>query len=135
MQIKEKKDMVFAVLNLVQGGLVGLIPLFVSSREPLVNWLLGGIAVVMILAGPLLLFGRRIGRRLVVVACLLHVAAGTVFAALVASSASYLYTIYGHHGQSVGMLAFVVAIVVLIVFWLIPIHELHYLKKTEERRP
>ena len=51
------------------------------------------------------------------------------FAALIASAATYLYGIYGHHGHALGSMAFVLTIVSLIVFWLIPAHELSFIRK------
>ena len=117
----------------VQGALVGAIPLFVSSREPFVNWVLGAIAVIMLLAAPALLFGGQLGKVFATAACLMHGIAGTVLAALVAFAASYLYggkteeTL--RHGLAMGSLAFVIAAFLLVVFWLIPAHELHFLRR------
>ena len=128
--MKNKTLILFGVLNLVQGALVGAIPLLAPSREAWVNWFLGGAAVLMLIAGPSLIFGGRIGRTLAAIVCLVHGVIGTGFAALVAASASYLYGIYGRHGHAVGSIGFVIVGVVLILFWLIPAHELHYLKKS-----
>ena len=127
--MKDKKVILFSVLNVLQGLIIGAIPLVVASREPMVNWLLFAIAGLMILAGPALMFGGRIGFKFAAIACLVHGAVGTVFAALIASAASYLYGIYGHHGHALGSMAFVLVIVSLIVFWLIPAHEINYLRK------
>ena len=126
--MKDKKIILFGVLNLVQGAAVGAIPVFVVSREPLVNWILGVVAVAMLLAGPAIVVGGRIGRIVAASACLINMLTGTVFAALVVGSASYLYGIYGRHGSTVGAIAFVLAAFVLVLFWLIPAHELHFLR-------
>ncbi|MBW2277740.1 MAG: hypothetical protein JRF63_09630 [Deltaproteobacteria bacterium] len=128
MNWKDKRLLVFGALNLVQGALVGAIPLLVSSRAPHVDWALIVAAILMLVAGPGLVFGGSWGRRFAAVVCLLHWVIGLAAAALLASSASYLYGIYGHHGHAVGSLAAVMAVMVLIVFWLIPAHELAYLR-------
>jgi hypothetical protein len=128
---KDKRLYLFGALNLVQGALVGAIPLLVSSRAPHVDWALGVAAILMLVAGPGLVFGGSWGRKLAAAVCLLHWAIGLAAAALIASSASYLYGIYGRHGHAVGALAAVIAVVVLIVFWLIPGHELAYLRKSQ----
>jgi hypothetical protein len=130
-KFKDKKLIVFGLLNLVQGALTGAIPLVVSSRAGQVDWVLGVAAILMLVAGPALVFGGRWGRRFAAVVCLLHWVVGLAAAALIASSASYLYGIYGHHGHAVGSLAFVVALMVLVVFWLIPGHELAFLRRRE----
>ena len=127
--MRDRQLILFGVLNLVQGALVGSIPLFVSSREPFVNWVLGAIAIIMLLAAPALVFGGQLGRVLATAACLMHAITGTVFAALVAFAASYLLGIYGRHGLAMGSLSFVIAVFLLVVFWLIPAHELHFLRK------
>ncbi len=126
--MKDKKKL-FAVLNVVQGLLIGSIPLIVSSRIPLVNWLIFATAALMLIAGPALLFGGQVGKKLAAVACLVHGAFGTIVVALIISAASYLYGIYGHHGHALGSMAVVLAIVVIIAFWLVPGHELNYLRK------
>jgi len=126
--LKDSRLILFGALNVVQGALVGAIPLLASSRSPQVNWALGVTAILMVVAGPALVFGGRWGRRFAGAVCLLHWIIGLAAAALIASSASYLYGIYGHHGHAVGALAFVLAVVVLIVFWLIPGHEIAFLR-------
>jgi hypothetical protein len=45
------------------------------------------------------------------------------------ASSSYLYGIYGQLGHSIGAIGFVIALWVLVVFWLIPGHELHFLRQ------
>ncbi len=132
--VKDKSLLLFGALNLLQGGVIGAIPLIVESREPAANWLLGAVAVLMIAAGPALVFGGRVGRIIATSACLVHGIAGTILAALVLGSASYLYGIYGHHGHSAGAIAFVLAAVMLLVFWLVPAHELHFLRKQGQTR-
>lgn len=129
---KDRKLLAFGALNLVQGLLVGAIPVLVSSRAQQVDWALGVAAILMLVAGPALVFGGRWGRRFAAVVCLLHWVIGLAAAALIASSASYLYGIYGHHGHSVGALAFVIAAIVLVLFWLIPGHELAFLRRRAE---
>jgi hypothetical protein len=119
----------FGALDVLQGALVGLIPLLVPSREPAVNWILGTAAAMMIAAGPMLVFGKGPGRAVAAVVCLLYLALGAGFAAVIAASASYLYGIYGRHGHAVGSIGFVLMGVVLIFFWLIPAHELNFLRK------
>ena len=130
--MKDKKLMVFGVLNVVQGLIVGAIPLLVSSRIDAVNWVLTLASALMIISGPVLIFGGKWGRRLAASACLLHWLLGLVFAALSLMSASYLYGIYGRHGQSAGAMAAAVAVVIFIVFWLIPAHEIHFLRTRGE---
>lgn len=132
MSLRDKKLLAFGALNIVQGLLVGAIPVLVSSRAQQVDFALGVAAILMLVAGPALVFGGRWGRRFAAVVCLLHWVIGLAAAALIASSASYLYGIYGHHGQSVGALAFVVAAMVLVLFWLIPGHELAFLRRRTE---
>ncbi|MCP4602637.1 MAG: hypothetical protein GY847_19335 [Proteobacteria bacterium] len=127
--MKNKTIILFGILNLVQGAVIGAVPIIAESREPLVNWLLGTVAISMLIAGPALVFGGRIGRMIAALACLVHGVVGTAFATLIAGSASYLYGIYGHHGHSIGAIAFVLVGFVLFVFWLIPAHELLFLKR------
>ncbi len=127
--MKTKTTFIFGMLNIVQGVLVGAIPFFVPSRELFVNWLLYAAAVLMLLAGPALIALGRPGAVFATFTCLVHGIMGTVFAALIAASASYLLGIYGHHGQTAGALALVIMAVVLILFWLIPAHELSFLRK------
>lgn len=122
------KNLLFGGLNLVQGALIGSIPLLVASREPAVNWVLAGVAILMLVSGPALVFAGRIGRIVAAIACLVHGLTGTIIAALVAFAASYLYGIYGRHGVAVGSVASVGAVFILVVFWLVPAHELRYLK-------
>ncbi len=130
--MKDKKLMLFGALNVVQGLMVGAIPLLVSSRIEAVNQVLALASVLMILSGPLLIFGGKWGRRLAASACLLHWLLGLVFAALSLMSASYLYGIYGRHGQSAGAMAAAVAVGIFIIFWLIPAHEIHFLRARGE---
>jgi hypothetical protein len=126
--MRERKAILFGVLNLVQGAAIGAIPVIVPSRDAAVNWALGTVAVAMLLAGPALVFAGRYGRVAAAAACLLHLLTGIVVAALVASSAAYLYGIYGSYGRDLGTIAFVVAVFALIVFSLIPAHELAWLR-------
>ncbi len=128
--MKDKKAKLFSVLNIVQGVLIGAIPLVVSSRVDAVNWVLYATGALMIIAGPALLFGGRMGKRVAAVACLTHGVLGTIFTTLIVSATSYLYSIYGHHGYALGTMSLVLSIVVLIVFWLVPAHELSYLRRT-----
>ena len=127
--MKDRSNAVFGVLNLAQAALIGAVPMVAPSREPLVNWVLGAAAVVIALAGPALVFAGRPGRIYAAVACLIHWLLGTVLSALIIASASYLYGIYGRHGHSIGSIAFVLAFMVLVAFWLIPLHELNFLRK------
>ncbi len=127
----KKTTIIFGILNLVHGAIICAIPLVVPSREPLVNWLLGAVAASMLLAGPALVMGGRIGRMAAAFACLISGFLGTAFAMLIIGSASYLYGIYGRQGHSIGSIAFVIAGFVLVAFWLIPAHELAFLKKQE----
>ena len=132
--MNNRMTIAFGALNLVQGALVGAIPLVVPSREPSINWLLGAAAITMLISGPALIFLGRIGRIVAAASCLFHGLLGTAFATLVAVSASYLYGIYGRHGHAAGSIAFAIAVVGLIVFWLIPAHELHFLRKQQAKR-
>ena len=54
---------------------------------------------------------------------------GLGLAALVVASSSYLYGIYGQLGHTIGSIGFVIALLVLVVFWLIPGHELYFLRQ------
>jgi hypothetical protein len=131
--VGDRKKIFFGVLSVVQSAMVGAIPLLAASREPAVNWLLYGISGAMLVAGPALVFGGRAGRAVAAIACMIHLVAGLVFAVLVVGSASYLLGIYGRHGQSIGALALVLAAFVAVLFWLIPAHQLHYLRRSAER--
>jgi cation transport ATPase len=130
----DKKTIGYGVLCIVQGLLVGAIPVLVSSRLPHVDWVLGALAIMTLVAGPALVFGGRFGRVLTGVVCLLHWLVGLVVAVLILSSASYLYGIYGHHGHSVGALGFVFTVVALVLFWLIPGHLLGYVRRERAAR-
>jgi len=77
-------------------------------------------------------FGGRFGRRLAMAICLVYWVMGLVFAALIVAAASYLYGLYGNNGQTAGAIAFVLAALVLLLFWLIPGHEIHFLKRRAE---
>ena len=127
--MSDRKLLLFGALNLLHGLLVGAVPLLVPSREPVVNWVIGAAAVSMLAAGPALVFAGRLGRRIAVFACLLNWLVGLAAAGLIVFSAAYLYGIYGRHGHAIGSIAFVVALLVLIVFWLIPAHEIHFLRR------
>lgn len=133
--MKHGKNAAFGLLNLVQGALIGAVPLAIPSRDPLINWVLGAAAVAIAVAGPALVFGGRPGRIYAASACLLHWLLGTVLSALIIASASYLYGIYGRYGHSIGSIALALAAFVLVAFWLIPLHELNFLRKPakEER--
>jgi hypothetical protein len=127
--LRDGKLVLFGVLNLVQGLLVAAVPALVPSLEPAVNGILVTAAVVMWLAAPALVLGGRLGRWVAAISCLLHWLLGLGFAALVVASASYLYGIYGQLGHAIGAIGFVIALLVLVVFWLIPGHELHFLRQ------
>ena len=128
MAAMDRRTALYAALSLFQGLLVGAIPLVTPSRSEAVNWVLGAAAVAMLLAAPALLWGGRRGRAVAAAACLLHGLVGTVLSALVLGSASYIYGIYGHHGHTVGTMAFVFVAFLLVLFWLIPGHELRFLR-------
>jgi small-conductance mechanosensitive channel len=125
----DRKRYLFGVLNLVHGLVIGAVPVLVPSREPAFNWVIGVAAVSMLLAAPALVFAGKHGRRLAAAACLINWLVGLAAAALIVFSAAYLYGIYGRHGHAVGSISFVVALLVLLVFWLVPAHELHYLRR------
>ena len=127
-KLKNKQNILFGVLNLVQGLLVGALPVLVPSRADIFNWIFGAAAILMLLAGPALIFAGKWGARLAAAACLVHWIIGLATAALTFFSASCIYGIYGHQGKSLGAIGFVIVIVIMIVFWLIPGHELHYLR-------
>ncbi len=93
----------FGALALVQGALVGSLPLLAPSSETLTNAILWILAGLMLAAGPALVWGRRPGRVLAVAACLAHWLAGLMLSALLVSSASYLYGVYGHHGAAASL--------------------------------
>jgi small-conductance mechanosensitive channel len=130
---RDGKLILFGVLNIVQAALVGAIPLVAPARSGALNWALGAAAVLMLAAAPALVFGGRIGRRIAMAICLAHWVLGLAFAALIVAAASYLYGLYGHSGQTAGAIAFVLAALVLVLFWLIPGHEIHYLTRRAEK--
>ena len=134
MKPENRSKLLYGVLNIVQGALVGAIPLMVSSRIEVVNTLLMVVAGLMILAGPALFFGGTWGKRYAAGICILYWIAGLVGVSAVVFSASYLYGIYGRHGASAGGMAFVLAALLMVLFWLIPGHELHYLKKSGAKK-
>lgn len=98
----------------------------------MVNGVLYFAAALMVGATLGLLFGGQTGRKIAVGLCALHGLIGTAFSMLICGSASYLYGIYGRHGQTVGTIAFVLVGVVFIVFWLLPAHEIWFLKRLRE---
>jgi hypothetical protein len=120
--------MLFGVLNVLQGALVGAIPFVATSREALVNVVIWAAGALMILSGPLLVLAGRWGRRIAAAVCLLYWVLGLIGVGLIVASASYLFGIYGHHGAAAGALATVLALLVAVVFWLLPAHELHFLR-------
>ena len=128
-KLKDKPLVLFGVLNLVQGLLVGAVPALVPSLEPAVNGILVTAAVLMLIAAPALVLGGRLGRWIAALSCLLHWLLGLGLAALVVASSSYLYGIYGQLGHTIGSIGFVIALLVLVVFWLIPGHELYFLRQ------
>lgn len=130
---RDGKLILYGVLNVVEAALVGAIPLVAPARSGALNWALGAAAVLMFAAAPALVFGGSIGRRFAFAVCLAYWAAGLVLAALIVAAASYLYGIYGNTGQSAAAIAFVVAAMVLVLFWLIPGHEIHYLTRCAEK--
>ena len=126
---RDGKLILFGVLNVVQAALIGAIPLFSPARSGVLNWTLVAAAALMLAAAPALVFGGRFGRHLAMAVCLVYWVMGLVFAALIVASASYLYGLYGLYGQTAGAIALVLAMLVLVVFWLIPGHEIHFLKQ------
>jgi hypothetical protein len=119
----------FFVLNLVQATVIGAIARYVPSRSPTVNAVLWAAAGVMLVAAAALPVRKPWARAVAAVACIAHGAVGLLGAALIFASASYLYGIYGYHGQALGGIALGLAAVVLVVFWLIPAHELAWLRQ------
>jgi len=90
-----------------------------------VLWTLAG--AMMVTAG-MLMFTDRAGRIVAAVVCLAYWLAGAAFAVLVAMSAAYLYGIYGGIGQALGIVAWAVVALVGVLFWLIPSHQLAWLR-------
>ncbi len=130
----KKKLILFGALNVLQGLLIGGLPFVVSSRVEAVNWTLGLLGGGMLLAGPILVFAGKWGRRFAAAMCLIHWLAGLTAIVLVVMSASYLQGIYGQQGQSAAAIAFVLAAVVAVAFWLIPLHEIHFLRDWRDPR-
>ena len=126
---RDGRLILFGALNVVQAALVGAIPFVAPARSSALNWTLGAAALLMLAAAPALVFGGRKGRRFALGVCLAYWAMGLVLAALIVASASYLYGIYGHTGVTAGAIAFVVAALVLVLFWLVPGHEIHFLTR------
>jgi len=129
----DKKVVLYGALNIVEGALVGAIPLVAPSRVGGINWAIGAAALLMIIAGPALVLGGRTGRRAALGICYLYWAIGLALAALVVASASHLYGMYGNFGTSAGAIAFALALMVMVVFWLIPAHEIHFLTRPVEK--
>ena len=130
---RDGKLLLFGVLNLVEAAIVGAIPLVAPSRAVCVNCTIGAAAALMLVAGPALLFGGRWGRRIALAVCLAYWAIGLVLAALIVASAAYLYGLYGRFGTSAGGIAFALAAMVMVLFWLLPAHEIHFLTRRPEK--
>jgi cation transport ATPase len=129
------RSVAFGALLVVQGLLVGAIPVLAPSRSTSINGVIAALAVAALAAGPALVLAGRPGRIAAAAVCLVHWLAGLVLAILVAASASYLYGIYGRHGQSLGAIALAIAAVALILFWLIPGHVLGFLRRQGREGP
>ncbi|MBI5525171.1 MAG: hypothetical protein HY897_02475 [Deltaproteobacteria bacterium] len=119
----------FAALNLMQASVIGAIARYVPSRSPVINGVLWGAAALMLAAAAAVVIRKPWARGVAAIACIIHGAVGLGFAALVIASASYLYGIYGGHGRALGGIALAIAAMVLIVFWLVPAHELAFLRR------
>jgi hypothetical protein len=130
---KDAKLLLFGALNLVEAAIVGAIPLAAPSRVGIVNGAIGAAALLMLVAGPALVFGGRMGRRIALGVCLAYWAIGLAFAALIVASAAHMYGMYGRFGTSAGSIAFALAAMALVLFWLIPMHEIHYLARRAEK--
>lgn len=134
MEAKREKGLaLYGALNVVEGALVGAVPLLAPSRADAVNWALFAVAALMLAAGPALAFGGAAGRRFALGVCYAYWAVGLALAALVVASAAHLYGLYGRFGTSAGAIAFAVAAMVLVLFWLIPGHEIRFLTRRAEK--
>ncbi len=124
----DRRHWLFAGLNLAQAMLLGAILLWLPSNAMWVNLTLGVGLALMLASSPALVFGGQRGQWVAAAACLYQWVLGTVFALGTASSAAYLYGIYGNFGKSLGLVSGAGTFCVLIVFWLIPAHELSWLR-------
>lgn len=118
----------FAALNVVQGAFVGGFPLLFPSASPVTDVALAGLGVLMLATAPALLFAGARGVAFARLACLVHVLAGAALVVLLGASAGYLWGIYGELGKTLGIVAGGIAVLVAVVFWLLPAHELHALR-------
>lgn len=130
----DKKTVLFGILNVVQAAMTAAIPWFAPSRDAKVNAVLWAVAGLMLLAAPALVFGRAPGRWIAAAACLAEWLLGLALAVLLVTSASYLGTIYGWQGRALAGIAYALAVLITVVFWLIPAHELYFLRKRQEAR-
>ena len=110
------------------------IPWLLPSRSSLLNGGLVALGALMLISGPLLIWAGRLGRLVAASACLLNWAVGTVFSVLILASASYLAEAFGRMGSTVAGLSLVLVALTVVLFWLLPLHELHALRKSGASR-
>lgn len=121
--------LLFVALDLLSGGVVGALPFLLPSTSAITDGVLVVLGAAMLLAGPAMMWGGRPGRWFAAGVCLAWWAAGAVLAALLAASAGYLVGIYGAMGQALAAVAGVVMVLVMVVFWLVPGHQLSLLRR------
>ena len=130
--MNESATVRFAVLDLVQAGLVAAIPWLVPSGSLVIDGVFWTLAALMVVAAPTLVFGGRTGRIVAGVVCVVYWVAGAALVVGIGSSAAYLTGIYGTLGKTLGAAAWLLAALVAVLFWLIPAHELVWLRQQEQ---
>ena len=121
--------LLFAGLDVVLGCMVGAFPFLVPGDSRAIDLTLAALGVLMVLAGPALVFGGRPGRLYAIGACLAYWLAGAVLVVLLATSAAWLWGIYEAMGEALAMAAVAIAVLVMVVFWLVPGHQLAFLRR------
>ncbi len=129
----DSRRTLFAVLDLLQGAVVGGLPWLIPGRHGAVDAVLWTLGALMLVSAPLLLGGWRWARPLLLAICVAYWATGAVLVVLIAGSAAYMYGIYGLLGHLLGTIGFLLAALVAVGFWLLPAHQLHHLLRRGRR--
>jgi hypothetical protein len=113
-------DLLFAALYAWLG--LALVP----SRSTPFNLALGLICALLTVGGVGLLLGARWGRIAAIVASSLLLVFSAVVIVLLVASSAYLRGIYGALGQGMGVLALIIAALVIEAFALLPLFQLRF---------